>query len=106
MSGLDLSSMDLNQLKQLQREVVKAIATFEDRRKSDARAKVADLAKELGFALGDLLEPVGGAKRASASVAKYRHPENPAITWSGRGRKPGWVHDVLAAGGSLDDLAI
>ncbi|MFZ7092848.1 MULTISPECIES: H-NS family nucleoid-associated regulatory protein [Rhodobacterales] len=21
-------------------------------------------------------------------MAKYRHPENPAITWFGRGRKP------------------
>ena len=36
-----------------------------------------------------------------ASVIKFRHPENPAIGWTGHGRKPQWVIDWLAQGKPL-----
>jgi len=39
-----------------------------------------------------------------ASVIKFRHPENPAIGWTGHGRKPQWVIDWLAQGKPLDEL--
>ena len=67
----------------MQKDVAKATATFEDRHKVEARAKVDAFARDLGHSLAEL----GGteAKLTSAPVvAKYRHPENPAITWSGR----------------------
>lgn len=35
---------------------------------------------------------------------RYRHPTNPGQTWTGRGRRPAWVNEWLAGGGSLDDL--
>ncbi|MDZ4066259.1 MAG: H-NS histone family protein, partial [Tabrizicola sp.] len=38
--------------------------------------------------------------------AKYRHPENAALTWSGRGRKPNWFIDALVDGTEPEDLAI
>ena len=38
-------------------------------------------------------------------VVKYRHPDDPALTWSGRGKRPLWVVEYLATGKSLDDLA-
>jgi DNA-binding protein H-NS len=37
---------------------------------------------------------------------KYRHPENAELTWTGHGRKPGWIAEALEAGKSLDDFAI
>jgi len=37
---------------------------------------------------------------------KYRNPENPDDTWTGRGRKPKWVEAALASGKSLDDIKI
>lgn len=36
---------------------------------------------------------------------RYRHPENMLISWSGHGRKPQWVVDLLANGNTLDELA-
>jgi len=44
-------------------------------------------------------------KRAPAP-AKYRHPENPALTWSGRGRKPLWFVEALSSGKTAEDMAI
>ncbi|MGZ9032950.1 MAG: H-NS histone family protein [Rhodospirillales bacterium] len=39
-------------------------------------------------------------------LPKYRNPDNPEETWSGRGRQPRWVQAALAEGETLDDLAI
>jgi len=38
--------------------------------------------------------------------AKYRHPEKPEITWSGRGRQPAWLKDVINAGQSAETMVI
>jgi DNA-binding protein H-NS len=37
---------------------------------------------------------------------RYRNPENPAETWSGKGKRPGWVEAALAEGKSLESLEI
>jgi DNA-binding protein H-NS len=39
-------------------------------------------------------------------LPKYQNPNNPAETWSGRGRKPLWVKQQLRAGKKLDRLLI
>jgi DNA-binding protein H-NS len=46
-------------------------------------------AHDLGYSLAELVGTETKASRAPAA-AKYRHPENPTLTWSGRGRKPQW----------------
>ncbi|UJF24570.1 H-NS histone family protein [Suttonella sp. R2A3] len=41
-----------------------------------------------------------------AKPAKYRHPNNPTITWSGYGRKPDWFKAHLKDGGKAKELLI
>jgi len=89
----------------LQKDLVKAISSYEDRHKAEARAKLDAIAKELGYSLADLIGTEVKPARVPAT-AKYRHPENPSLTWSGRGRKPLWFVAVLAAGKTPEDLAI
>ncbi|PRD40270.1 UNVERIFIED_CONTAM: hvrA [Trichonephila clavipes] len=103
MTGLD--SLSLKELKQLQKDVAKAISGYEERQKAETRAKVEAFAREMGYSLADLVGVEVKATRAPA-VAKYRHPENPSLTWSGRGRKPQWFVDALASGKSAEDLVI
>ncbi len=105
MTEIDLTALSLAELKKLERDVGKAIASFEERQKAEARAEAEAIAKKFGFALTDLVEG-GAAKKKAAPEAKYRHPENPGVTWSGRGRKPGWISEGLAAGKTLDDFAV
>lgn len=38
--------------------------------------------------------------------ARYVHPDEPLLTWTGRGRKPVWVQRWLSAGGELSDLEV
>ena len=105
MADYDLEALSLSELKKMQKDVAKAIATFEDRQKAEARAKVEAFARDLGYSLAELVGTETKSSRAPAA-AKYRHPENAAITWSGRGRKPQWFVDALATGMTKSDLAI
>jgi DNA-binding protein H-NS len=37
---------------------------------------------------------------------KYRNPNNPTETWSGRGKTPRWLSKLIGAGKKLDDFSI
>lgn len=104
MRELDFSSMSLEELKSLHRDVTKAIDTFKERQRLEAIAALEAKAKEMGFSLSEL----AGATRkgASSGVPKYVHPENPSLTWTGRGRQPNWIKKGLASGKTLDDFLI
>ena len=105
MADFDLEALSLSKLKKMQKDIAKAISTFEDRQKAEARAKVEAFARDLGYSLAELVGTETKTVRAPAP-AKYRHPENPALTWSGRGRKPQWFVDALEAGKPAADLAV
>lgn len=97
--------MSLKELKDLQSQVTKAIAGYEDRRKRQALSELEEKAREMGFSLAELTGAVTTRKRAPAT-AKYANPANSADTWSGRGRKPRWFAEALAKGKSPEDMAI
>ena len=105
MAEFDVETLSLKELKSLQKDLAKAISTFEDRQKSDARSKLEVIAKEMGYSLAELVGTEVKPTRAPAA-AKYRHPENAALTWSGRGRKPLWFVAALEAGKSPEDLTV
>ena len=37
---------------------------------------------------------------------KFRNPDTPHQTWSGRGKQPHWIRELLASGKQLDDVRI
>ncbi len=45
-------------------------------------------------------------KVTSTGVAQFRNPADATQTWTGRGRKPQWLLDWVAAGNSLDALRV
>lgn len=105
MSDFNLNSMPLTELKQLHKDIAKAIFTYEDRQRAEARVKVEALAKEFGFTLAELIGTNKKTRRIPVAP-KYQHPENSSLTWSGRGRKPQWFHEALASGKTPEDLAV
>ena len=105
MADYDLEALSLSELKKMQKDVAKAISTYQDRQKAEARAKVEALARELGYSLAELVGTETKTARAPVPP-KYRHPENPALTWSGRGRRPQWFVDALTGGTTAGDLEI
>ncbi len=102
---MDLNALSLKELKDLQTQVSRAIASFEDRKKKEALAELEEKARQMGFSLAELTGMQAARKRAPASV-KYANPENPAETWSGRGRKPRWFIEAMAAGKSAESMSL
>ncbi|OSQ53029.1 H-NS histone family protein [Marivita geojedonensis] len=103
--SVDLNNMSKDELKQLIKDAEKALKTLEARRLSEAKKAAESAAKEYGFSLDELL---GGApqKKGSKSAPKYKNPADASQTWTGKGRKPNWVIDALAAGKTMEDLKI
>lgn len=105
---IDLKSMSRKELKQLSKDVEKAIKDAEKRERKEALEAAERAAAEYGFALSELSDDTGTRKSAKGpkARAKYRNPEDPSQTWTGRGRKPQWIHDALAKGTDIADLEI
>lgn len=102
---IDLNPLSLRELKDLQAQVARAIAGFNDRRKREALVELEEIARAKGFSLAELTGTAPLRNRPS-SAAKYANPANKAATWSGRGRKPRWFSEALARGAKPDDMAI
>jgi DNA-binding protein H-NS len=48
----------------------------------------------------------GSDRQRKAVQPKYRNPDNPSETWSGRGRQPKWVQMAISHDRKLEDFAI
>lgn len=105
---MDLSELSVAELNQLLADIPKEIARREKGEKARIRKELEALAAANGYSLEELLVDTGEkSKRAGKPVAaKYRHPDEPTLTWSGRGRQPKWVVEFLANGGKIETLAI
>ena len=97
-AGVDLSLLDLEELRALARDLGDEIARQQDEAEREARLQIRALAERCGLSAEDFA--------AAADVPKYHSGTSPDFTWSGRGRKPEWVLRHLAGGGALDDLLI
>lgn len=114
---IDFETMTRAELIELRGQLDKAISTAGERDRQKALKAAEDLAREHGFTLAELVagggKGRGAGRRGSRSAAssssapsdaKYRNPENPDQTWSGRGRRPAWYNDAMAAGRLAEDL--
>jgi DNA-binding protein H-NS len=104
--AVDLDTLSLDDLKALQKKIEKAITSYEDRQRKAARIAAESAARELGYSLDELTGGSKIKKFRQAPKAKYRHPENAEMTWSGRGRRPKWISDAVEKGQNLEDFAI
>lgn len=103
---MNLNEMSLRELQDLQKQIARTIDGYQERQKREALAKLNETARAMGFTIEELLgQPAAKATRKPAE-AKYRHPENPEMTWSGRGRKPTWFADAIARGASPEDFLV
>ena len=102
----DLDALSLRELKALKRRIEVAIETRDERlKRTKAAEKIKALAKNMGYSVEELLEQPR-LRRYSKVAPKYRNPANSMQTWSGRGRQPIWLRDLVAKGANADDFRI
>jgi len=106
---IDLNSMSRRELDKLRSDVEKALSKVSDRERKAAIDAAEKAVAEHGFTLAELTGISTGrvAKtKKEKSPAKYRNTTNADQTWSGRGRKPGWIRDAESTGRSISDFLI
>lgn len=103
--SIDISKLDYKALDELISKANRQKSKIKRARIADVRKKLRKMAKDEGYSIEELF---GGGKAASKAkaAAKYRNPDNPKETWSGRGRKPRWFEAALKAGKSEASLQI
>lgn len=102
-NGIDLSKLSIEELQGLARDIETEIVERRAAEKGRVLNQMRELAGSLGMTLEELLREERGG--GGGAAVKYRHPDNPGLTWSGRGKRPIWVNEALASGKTLDDLA-
>ena len=124
--SIDLSKLSSEELAALGKSIAKEIRVRAVREAKEAERAAAEKTKEVFLQMRDLaakhgltVEDVianGGRKRrrrgtgpastGPKSPPKYRNPKDPSKTWTGKGRKPGWIAEALEKGKKLEDFAI
>jgi DNA-binding protein H-NS len=97
--NINLANMSANDLWRLREEVGTILSTKLGAEKQKLELRLARL--------NGRLEHKQEARRPYPKVhPKYRNPERPSETWSGRGKQPRWVGAQLRSGMRVDDLLI
>lgn len=102
---MDISGLSVAELKQLQAQIPKEIERRQKEERSKLLQELEAKATAAGFSLDELVSEAKQRGRAPAA-AKYRHPQDAGLTWSGRGRQPRWVAAFIDNGGSLENLLV
>ena len=116
---MDLSARSIGDLQKLKTRIEKEIEVRNKKQRGQALEEIKSIVAKYGLKLDEVMgQPVarsprdGTVKTVSRTPKRpatilYRHPDNPAFTWTGgRGRPPQWVRDWKAAGRSLDEVRI
>ncbi len=108
MAAINVEKMPLKDLVELNQKVQRAIVVAKERERAELKQKIAQMAENSGFSVGELFGSRGAGARGpkSSGIAKYRNPDNASETWTGRGRKPNWLVGRLAKGATVDDFEI
>jgi DNA-binding protein H-NS len=97
-----LETMPLDELWNLHEELAVVLTARVEAQKLEIERRLEELGRRFGGSPQDLPQ----ARPYPPVLPKFRNPAQPFETWSGRGRQPHWVSELLAGGASLDDCRI
>ncbi len=104
--------LDYVELQKASRVIEKEQKRREKEAKKQAQQEMKQVAQKYGLDLEEIVPGGGGGKGSGTKSGgkvppKFRHPEDPSKTWTGRGRKPKWVvHWVEELGRDIEELRI
>lgn len=103
---MDLTKYSTPDLNQLKKDIDKELKKRRRQDVKEAQKELKQVAEKYGLAVTELVPGSATKSTAKAGSVRFRHPEDPAKGWSGRGRKPAWIKEWEAKGRSLDELRV
>ena len=102
MKDRELGKMELDDLWNLHERLIEVLDRKLEGEKRRLQTRLDELGRRFGGSPNDLPQ-----RRPYPKVEpKFRNPNDPSETWSGRGKPPRWVVELLAAGRNLDEIRI
>ena len=100
--------MIVKELMALEAEVQAAIQARKQEERTELKERLAAIAETSGFSVDELFGKGrrGGAGSRGTVAPKYRNPQNPAETWTGRGRMPLWMKALTDKGAKREKFLI
>jgi DNA-binding protein H-NS len=110
--SINLDNLTIAELDALIDQAVELIEKKRAQALVDAKAEIEKIAAATGMSVEELLglkagkakKAGGGAKKPVAE--KYRNPKDHTQTWTGRGKRPRWLQEMLDRGGKLENFLI
>ena len=109
---LNLASMSVDEMWRLHEEIGRVLSVRLTSEKRELEKRLAQLRREkethqLDSVVAQSLKDVPRARRKYPRVfPKYRNPNEPSETWSGRGKQPRWLAAALKTGHTIEEFAI
>lgn len=100
-----INSSSIEQLKAL---IDKAESSIEQKKVDEIHAireRYFEMAAVVDMTPEEILN-FSGRKRRSSGKPKYRNPHDYNQTWTGHGKKPGWMKQELDKGAKMEDFLI
>jgi len=119
---INLREMPKNELVKLQGRITAELKKHDVLDRKKAASAVKDVLSKFGMTLPDIVDffpnkpgPKTGSKHkkkrkittaSTPGPARYQDPNDEANKWTGKGRRPVWFLDAMAAGHTPEDLEI
>jgi DNA-binding protein H-NS len=113
-----LDGLNDDELRAVGARVHELLKAHEEERKAKAladaralKAKALTDARAVLASVGLSLKDMSGKKPRSAKAPayhvgrNYQHPTNKALSWNGKGQKPGWLRELEGEGGKAIEVA-
>ena len=122
--AIDVNTLSQKELASLINQAKKRQTTLKKRKSATTvRARLTALARAEGYTVAELFggsaasTPRTSTRAAPAKAArkgrklgkvepKYRNPANAAETWTGRGKQPRWLAEMVRNGRTVDEFLI
>jgi DNA-binding protein H-NS len=112
-AGLNLDAMSVDEMWELYAEIGRVLSDKLISEKSALETRLAQLQRRnvvqeaLGSRDPSMRVAISKQKRRYPRVvAKYRNPNEPSETWSGRGKTPRWLAAALKTGRRIEEFRI
>jgi len=96
--------MTLEELWQLHEKVLSVLDARVEQERCDIERRIELLAQRIS---GGRRKRRPRVRRSYPKVLpRFRNPHDPSVTWSGRGKRPRWITELLAKGEDLEKIRI
>jgi DNA-binding protein H-NS len=108
---LKLDGMSIDEMWLIHEEISRVLSVRLSSEKRELEKRLAQLRREReGRSLDRTDAPAKDLQRARRKYPrvfpKYRNPEEPSETWSGRGKQPRWLAAALKSGHTIEEFVI